>query len=210
VGKVLWHTMMSLGGFIAGPNDGMSWAFGMDSRSGELSRIAALLGLAAFGLVIATSYSTALIAKLSQTRPSSSARAAVDDAKTNPLADPDLAGLPREAQRLIRTAVTDALTTGLQIGVGTGAGVVLATPLGAGRCSRSAPHDPRASPSPVRHPRTPNRAARSLAVTPANARKPPRNDGAPDSRHHRPAVASQASRQPLNAETSPPRCLERR
>jgi dihydrofolate reductase len=35
VGKLLWHTMMSLDGFIAGPNDDMSWAFGMDAGSGE-------------------------------------------------------------------------------------------------------------------------------------------------------------------------------
>src|SRR5437764_6187420 len=30
MGKVLWHTMMSLDGFIAGPNDDMQWAFGVD------------------------------------------------------------------------------------------------------------------------------------------------------------------------------------
>jgi dihydrofolate reductase len=35
MGKVLWHTMMSLDGFIAGPNDDMSWAFGLDAGSGE-------------------------------------------------------------------------------------------------------------------------------------------------------------------------------
>jgi dihydrofolate reductase len=35
VGKLLWHTMMSLDGFIAGPDDDMSWAFGMDAGSGE-------------------------------------------------------------------------------------------------------------------------------------------------------------------------------
>jgi dihydrofolate reductase len=35
VGKLRWHTMMSLDGFIAGPNDDMSWAFGMDAGSGE-------------------------------------------------------------------------------------------------------------------------------------------------------------------------------
>jgi dihydrofolate reductase len=35
MGRVLWHTMMSLDGFIAGPNDDMSWAFGMDAGSGE-------------------------------------------------------------------------------------------------------------------------------------------------------------------------------
>ena len=35
VGKLLWHTIMSLDGFIAGPNDDMSWAFGMDAGSRE-------------------------------------------------------------------------------------------------------------------------------------------------------------------------------
>jgi dihydrofolate reductase len=30
MGKVLWHTMMSLDGFIAGPNDDMDWAFAID------------------------------------------------------------------------------------------------------------------------------------------------------------------------------------
>src|SRR5438477_12879303 len=30
MGKVLWHTMMSLDGFIAGPNDDMQWAFDVD------------------------------------------------------------------------------------------------------------------------------------------------------------------------------------
>jgi dihydrofolate reductase len=35
MGKLLWHTMMSLDGFIAGPNDDMSWAFGVEAGSGE-------------------------------------------------------------------------------------------------------------------------------------------------------------------------------
>jgi dihydrofolate reductase len=35
VGKVLWHTMMSLDGFIAGPNDDMDWAFGLDGGGGQ-------------------------------------------------------------------------------------------------------------------------------------------------------------------------------
>jgi dihydrofolate reductase len=35
MGKLLWHTMMSLDGFIAGPDDDMSWAFGLDAGSGE-------------------------------------------------------------------------------------------------------------------------------------------------------------------------------
>jgi hypothetical protein len=49
VGKLIWHTMMSLDGFVAGPNDDMSWAFGVKSGSGEtakgvLSSTRALLG----------------------------------------------------------------------------------------------------------------------------------------------------------------------
>ncbi len=35
MGKLLWHTMMSLDGFIAGPNDDMSWVFGAGARSRE-------------------------------------------------------------------------------------------------------------------------------------------------------------------------------
>lgn len=33
--KVLWHTMMSLDGFIAGPNDDMTWAFGLEGGDGR-------------------------------------------------------------------------------------------------------------------------------------------------------------------------------
>src|SRR3954466_9821624 len=35
VGKLLWHTMMSLDGFIAGPNDDMDWVFGVDGGDGQ-------------------------------------------------------------------------------------------------------------------------------------------------------------------------------
>ena len=35
MGKLLWHTMMSLDGFIAGPNGDMSWVFGVSARSRE-------------------------------------------------------------------------------------------------------------------------------------------------------------------------------
>ena len=33
MGKLLWHTMMTLDGFIAGPNDDMSWMSGLDAGS---------------------------------------------------------------------------------------------------------------------------------------------------------------------------------
>ena len=35
MGKVLWHTMMSLDGFIAGANDDMQWAFGVEGGTGQ-------------------------------------------------------------------------------------------------------------------------------------------------------------------------------
>jgi|SRR5215471_18135462 len=35
MGKVLWHTMLSLDGFIAGPGDDMGWVFGVDGGSGQ-------------------------------------------------------------------------------------------------------------------------------------------------------------------------------
>jgi dihydrofolate reductase len=35
MGKLLWHTTMSLDGFIAGPNDDMGWALEVDGGSGE-------------------------------------------------------------------------------------------------------------------------------------------------------------------------------
>ena len=35
MGKLLFHTMMSLDGFTAGPNDDMDWAFGLDAGDGE-------------------------------------------------------------------------------------------------------------------------------------------------------------------------------
>jgi dihydrofolate reductase len=33
--RVIWHTMMSIDGFIAGPNDDMDWMSGVDGGSGE-------------------------------------------------------------------------------------------------------------------------------------------------------------------------------
>jgi dihydrofolate reductase len=45
VGKLIWHTMMSLDGFIAGPNDDMSWALGVEPGSGvTVERVLASTG----------------------------------------------------------------------------------------------------------------------------------------------------------------------
>src|SRR3954465_823246 len=35
MGKLLWHTVMSLDGFTAGPNDDMKWVFGVDGGGGQ-------------------------------------------------------------------------------------------------------------------------------------------------------------------------------
>jgi hypothetical protein len=35
MGKVLWHTPVSLDGFIAGPNDDLVWVFDIDGGSGQ-------------------------------------------------------------------------------------------------------------------------------------------------------------------------------
>jgi dihydrofolate reductase len=35
MGKVIWHTMMSVDGFIAGPDDDMGWVFEADGGSGD-------------------------------------------------------------------------------------------------------------------------------------------------------------------------------
>lgn len=42
MGKLLWHTMMSLDGFIAGPNDDMRWMSGFDA--GENETVQEILG----------------------------------------------------------------------------------------------------------------------------------------------------------------------
>jgi dihydrofolate reductase len=45
VGKLLWHTMMSLDGYVAGRDDDMSWACGLDAGSGEtVDRVVASTG----------------------------------------------------------------------------------------------------------------------------------------------------------------------
>ncbi|QZY29090.1 dihydrofolate reductase family protein [Nocardioides coralli] len=45
VGKVLWHTLMSLDGFVAGPDDDMGWALGVDIvPGGTVDRIVASTG----------------------------------------------------------------------------------------------------------------------------------------------------------------------
>jgi dihydrofolate reductase len=44
MGKLLWHTMMSLDGFIAGPNDDMQWAFGLEGGTGADETVDEVVG----------------------------------------------------------------------------------------------------------------------------------------------------------------------
>jgi hypothetical protein len=37
MGNVLWHTPLSLDGFIAGPDDAMGWGFDVDGRTSRIA-----------------------------------------------------------------------------------------------------------------------------------------------------------------------------
>jgi hypothetical protein len=37
MGRVRWHTMMSLDGFTSGPDDDMGWVFSVDGGDGEIA-----------------------------------------------------------------------------------------------------------------------------------------------------------------------------
>ena len=98
-----------------------------------IGRIAALLGVAGFGLVIATGFSSHLDRHLDSAGLSPAARVAVADAKANPLAQPDLRAVPLAERPTLRRAVGEASVSGFHLGAASAAGVaVLAGLLGAG------------------------------------------------------------------------------
>ena len=98
-----------------------------------VGRIAALLGVAGFGLVIATGFSAALDRRLDPDRLSPAARVAVAHAKANPMTRPDLRAVPAAERTAIGEAIGAASVSGLHLGAGSAAGVViLAGLLGAG------------------------------------------------------------------------------
>ena len=98
-----------------------------------IGRIAALLGVAGFGLVIATGFSAELDRRLDPDRLSPAARVAVADAKANPMTQPDLRAVPAAERPAMARAIGEASVSGLHLGAGTAAGIViLAGLLGAG------------------------------------------------------------------------------
>jgi hypothetical protein len=44
MGKVLWHTITSLDGYIAGPDDDMDWAFGVNPTGDTVDEIVGSIG----------------------------------------------------------------------------------------------------------------------------------------------------------------------
>ncbi len=90
-----------------------------------IGRIAALLGVAGYWLVLATGFSAELDRRLDPSRLSPAARLAVSDAKANPMAQPDLSAVPATERPTIRTAIGEASVSGLHLGAGAAAGVVI-------------------------------------------------------------------------------------
>lgn len=90
-----------------------------------IARVAGLVGIAGVGVLIAASFSSGLDDRLASASLSAPARAAVEDAKANPLVRPRLEGLPAADAREVATAVEDASVSGFRLGMGVSAGLVI-------------------------------------------------------------------------------------
>lgn len=90
-----------------------------------IGRVAALIGVAGVGVVIATGFASGLDQRLSADALTPAAHAAIADAKANPMTQPDLRAVPAPERRAISQAVAEASTSGFRLGVGISAGVVI-------------------------------------------------------------------------------------
>lgn len=90
-----------------------------------IARVAGLVGIAAVGVLIAGSFSSGLDDRLASTPLSEPARAAVEDAKANPLNPPRLERLPPAEARVVADAVEDASVAGFRLGMGASAALVI-------------------------------------------------------------------------------------
>jgi EmrB/QacA subfamily drug resistance transporter len=98
-----------------------------------IGRVAALIGVAGIGVVIASGFASELDQRLSADALTPAARVAIADAKANPMIQPNLREVPARERPAISEAVSDASLAGFRLGVGTSAAVViLAGVLGAG------------------------------------------------------------------------------
>jgi len=89
-----------------------------------IARVAGLLGTAAVGAVIATSFSSAIDSRLSGQPLSAAARAAVKEAKRLPLGSPNVHGVPPGQAHAVRAAAESASLHSFHLGVGIAAALV--------------------------------------------------------------------------------------
>ena len=90
-----------------------------------IARVAGLVGIAGVGVLIAASFSSDLESMAASERLSPAGRAAVEDARANPLTRPDTSGLPAAEARQVSAAVEDASVKGFHLGMGVSAGLVI-------------------------------------------------------------------------------------
>jgi len=89
-----------------------------------IARVAGLLGTAAVGAVIATSFSSAIDSRLSGQPLSAAERAAVKEAKRLPLGSPNVHGVPPGQAHAVRAAAESASLHSFHLGVGIAAALV--------------------------------------------------------------------------------------
>jgi predicted MFS family arabinose efflux permease len=91
-----------------------------------VARVAGLLGTAAIGAVVATSFSSALDSHLARVALGAPARVAVSEAKRLPLGRPDVRALPAAQARVVTAAAEEASLRSFHIGLGVAAVLVAA------------------------------------------------------------------------------------
>ncbi|WP_320669887.1 DHA2 family efflux MFS transporter permease subunit [Patulibacter defluvii] len=90
-----------------------------------IARVAGLIGIAAVGVVVATSFAADVDARLAGRDLSPAARAVVADARGTPLKRPDVRGLPAAESQAIDEAAVGASTHSFRIGMAVAAGLLL-------------------------------------------------------------------------------------
>lgn len=91
-----------------------------------IARVAGLVAIAGVGVLIAASFSSDLDERLDSGALSPAARVAIDEAKANPLVQPNLGGAPAAEREQVSAAVTDASVSGFRLGMGVSAALVIA------------------------------------------------------------------------------------
>jgi EmrB/QacA subfamily drug resistance transporter len=90
-----------------------------------IARVAGLIGIAAVGVLIAGSFSGGLDDRLDPRALGAPARAALDDAKANPLIRPDLSGAAPDDRRAVAAAVEEASVDSFRLGMAASAALLV-------------------------------------------------------------------------------------